>query len=163
MSKKKFTDGLESLFTVSDEETVEHYSNGIYSETTSETVVEPVAEAKPKRSGKNFTADLGSAMQDAFVRSEDTFLTQEDNINLNDVSKKTMRKPLTGLDALLRRTIESTDLDNETKRRVVLIIESGKFEKLKEIAREESLFLKDIIEKSVSFFIDDYDRRKLAR
>jgi hypothetical protein len=162
MSKKKFTDGLESLFTVSDEETVDHYNNGVYS-ATSETVIEPEVEVRPKRSGKNFTTDLGNAMQDAFVRTEDAFLTQEDNLNLNDVSKKSMRKPLTGLDALLRRTIESSDLDNETKRRVVLIIESGKFEKLKEIAKEESLFLKDIIERSVSFFIDDYDRRKIAR
>jgi hypothetical protein len=163
MSKKKFTDGLESLFTVSDDEMVDHYSNGAYSEATTETVIEQVVETRPRRSGKNFTTDLGNAMQDAFVKTEDTFLAQEDNLNLSDMSKKTMRKPLTGLDALLRRTIESSDLDNETKRRVVLIIESGKFEKLKEIAKEESIFLKDIIEKSVSFFIDDYDRRKIAR
>jgi hypothetical protein len=163
MSKKKFTDGLESLFNVSDEEAVDHYGGvNMHTEQTTYAMDETIVEAiKPKRTGKDFSANLGSAMQDAFVTSEDAFLTQEENINLSEISKKASRKPLTGLDALLRRTIDSSELDNETKRRVVLIIESGKFEKLKEIAKEESLFLKDIIERSVSFFLDDYDRRKV--
>ena len=159
MSKKKFTAGLESIFTAIEDEVVEHYNQSPAVET--ETVETVYVTAKPKRGGKDFSADLGSAMQDAFVTTEDTYLSQEEtNINLSDMSKKTMRKPLTGLDALLRRTIESSELDNEMKRRIVLIIESGQFEKLKSIAREESTLLKDIIERSVNYFIDDYERRK---
>ncbi len=157
MSKKKFTSGLESIFTATEDESVDHYDHH-----TEEEVVyieQPREIVKIKRSGKDFSADLGSAMQDAFVTSEDSFLSQEESLNMNEMSKKTFRKPLTGLDALLRRTIESSDLDNETKRRVVLIIESGQFEKLKNIAKEESMFLKDIIERSVNFFITDYERR----
>jgi hypothetical protein len=158
MSKKKFIDGLESVFTVLEEETVEHYD----ANSAEQPVTSPIQEAvKPKRGGKSFTADIGSAMQDNFVTTEDAFLsTTDDTLSLSEVSKKTMRKPLTGLDALLRRTIESSDLDNETKRRVVLILESGKLEKLKYIAKEESIFLKDIIERSVNFFIEDYERHK---
>lgn len=167
MSKKKFTSGLESLFTIAENETVDHYTNPseVFSvdDTNDTSVINDVKEnVKTKRSGKNFSADLGNAMQDAFVTSEDYLNNQEEVINVSTAAKRTIRKPLSGLDALLRRTIENMDLDNETKRRVVLIIESGKIEKLKEIAKEESIFLKDILERSVNFFIDDYERRKQA-
>lgn len=162
MSKKKFSAGLDSLFSISEDENIEHYSESenIHEAITS-TVAQVSAPVKARRGAKNFSSDLGSAMEDSFVTSEDNFLSNaDDQLNLADAAKRNARRPLSGLDALLRRTIESTDLDNETKRRIVLIIESGKVEKLKEIARGESLFFKDIIERSVNFFIDDYERRK---
>jgi hypothetical protein len=159
MSKKKFIDGLESVFKETEDELVEHY-DAKEEMAKEETAVLTVV--KPKRSGKNFTADIGSAMQDSFVTNEESYLTPEEQVSLSEVSKKTMRRPLSGLDALLRRTIENSDLDNETKRRVVLILESGKLEKLKEIAKSESLVLREIIEKSVNFFIEDYERRNLT-
>lgn len=158
MSKKKFIDGLESVFKENEDELVEHY-DAQNEAVTEETIV---AAVKPKRSGKNFTADIGSAMQDSFVTEAENYLTPEEQVTISEVSKKPMRRPLSGLDALLRRTIENSDLDNETKRRVVLILESGKLEKLKEIAKSESLVLREIIEKSVNFFIEDYERRNLS-
>lgn len=158
MSKKKFIDGLESVFNQSEDELVEHY------DVQEEAVIEEtiVATVKPKRSGKNFTTDIGNAMQDSFVKEAENYLNPEEQITISDVSKKPLRRPLSGLDALLRRTIENSDLDNETKRRVVLILESGKLEKLKEIAKTESLVLREIIEKSVNFFIEDYERRNFT-
>lgn len=156
MGKKKFIAGLESVFNNTEDESVEHYDAHEGAEMVE---TEVAAVVKPKRTGKNFTTDIGNAMQDSFVTNEENYLNAEDQISFSQASKKITRKPLSGLDALLRRTIESSDLDIETKRRVVLILESGKFEKLKEIAKSESLILREIIERSVNLFIEDYERR----
>lgn len=154
--RKKFKDGLESLFDIKEEEQIVHYGK----EEQKAVAVEAVKVApRTKRSGKDFTDDLGHAMQDAFVKTEDHFLPMEDNMRISEISKRSHRRPLSGLESLLRQTIDSEELNNETKRRIVLIIESGKVEKLKSIAKDESLFLKDIIERCVNLFLDEYEHK----
>ncbi len=154
--RKKFTSGLESLFIEKEDEQVVHYAP----EEPKSSVVQVAKEtSKSKRSGKDFSSDLGHAMQDAFVKQEEDFMAQDDNVRLSDISKRPFRKPLSGLESLLRKTIDSEELDNETKRRIVVIIESGKVERLKSIAKAESLFLKDIIERCVNLFLDDYEHK----
>jgi hypothetical protein len=154
--RKKFKAGLESLFMEREEEQVVHYAP----ETPKSEVITAVKEApKSKKSGKDFSSDLGHAMQDAFIKQEEDFIAQDENLRISDLSKRPFRKPLSGLESLLRKTIDSEELDNETKRRIVVIIESGKVERLKSIAKGESLFLKDIIERCVNLFLEDYDTK----
>lgn len=147
---------MESLFNEKEEEQVVHYAQ----EEPKSAVVQVAKETpKTKRSGKDFSSDLGHAMQDAFVKYEEDFIAQDDNIRISEISKRPFRKPLSGLESLLRQTIENEELDNETRRRIVLIIESGKVEKLKSIAKEESLFLKDIIERCVNLYLEEYEQK----
>ena len=155
--RKKFKAGLESIFIEKEDEEVVHYA----ADEPKSAVVTTVKEAaKSKKSGKDFSSDLGHAMQDAFVKQEEDYMAQDDNLRISDLSRRAIRKPLSGLEALLRKTIDSEELDNETKRRIVVIIDSGKVEKLKLIAKEESIFLKEIIERCVNLFLEDYERKK---
>ena len=140
-----------------EDEQVVHYAP---EEPKNEVVATVKETTKSKRSGKDFSSDLGHAMQDVFIRQEEDYIAQDDNLRITDLSRRAFRKPLSGLESLLRKTIDSEELDNETKRRIVVIIESGKVEKLKSIAKEESLFLKEIIERCVNLFLEDYEHKK---
>lgn len=156
MSKKKFTDGLESVFDNSENESM--------SMTTVLQETKPQEERNVKanrKGGKNFSSDIDDVILNSFVTNHTEESNNNDNYNeLNYSNKKAQRRPLNGLEALLTRTIDYGDLDNDTKRRVVLILEQHKVNRLQEIAKEEQLFLKDIILKSVSYYIDQYDKRK---
>lgn len=160
MSKKKFTDGLESLFGDSSEEKFE--SGGLLVEEK----VKPVKRTRKSVSRKNFTSDLDSLFEDAL---KETIHEQKQKLGKGLESKsksashqKRERKPLTGIDALIRRTVETSSLEigSGVKKRVTFTFDRKKLEKLKKIARIEKSYLKDIIGELVGEFIDDYETKK---
>jgi hypothetical protein len=157
MSKKKFTNGLESLFFEGHDEEI------------TMTMVEPTVAVREERmsstrtvrkGGKDFSSDIDQVIIDSFVTNNDEKQRSGDaDINYAHI-KKPKRNSLGGLESLLTRTLEISDFDFETKRRIVLILEQAKVDRLKEIAKSEQSFLKDIITKSVSYYIDQYDRKR---
>ena len=74
---------------------------------------------------------------------------------------KRVRRPLSGLDALIRPPVEtsSTNYDAKAKKRVSFVFERKKLEKLKKIARSKKSYLKDILGDIVSGYIDEYEKK----
>lgn len=161
MSKKKFTDGLESLFGNTSEENFG--SAGLLLDE------EPKTKTTARRRGnsrKNFTTDLDSLLEDAL---KETIIEQKQQAgkHLENKSKSIQniqrnRKPLSGLDALIRRTVEGStiEISNDAKKRVTFVFEKQKLEKLKRIARIEKAYLKDILSQIVSEYIHEYEGQK---
>lgn len=178
MSKKKFKKGLESVFTPEpvhkqEGKGTDFLTNPFDPEKSNK---EENAVPKPRRSSskKNFTTDLDSLLQEAL---QETF---EEQVESRKEQRKTAltprakafhkqarkKRPLTGLDHLIRRTIESSDMDiaeekpSSGKKRLVVTFEKEKVDKLKKIARMEKAYLKEILGDLVANFIKEYESKK---
>ena len=122
--------------------------------------------ARKSKSRKNFTTDLNSLFEDAL---KETILekAQQAEKGLETKTKSAphktrARKPLSGLDALIRRTVESgtIEIDPNAKKRVTIVFEKQKIEKLKKIARIEKAYLKDIMNNIVSEYLEKYEKER---
>ncbi|MCB0644189.1 MAG: hypothetical protein KDC44_21245, partial [Phaeodactylibacter sp.] len=71
-------------------------------------------------------------------------------------------KPVSGLDVLIRRTIETTELEvnYQSKKRITFVFDREKLDKLKQIARKEKSYLKDLVDELISEYIDSYESHK---
>lgn len=122
---------------------------------------------KPK-SRKDFTTDLDSlledALKDSFVEPDEKPGSEKGLEHKTKSAQHTARpkKPLTGLDALIRRTVETStiEVNSRSKKRITIVFEKEKIEKLKKIARAEKAYLKDIMDKIVSEFLRQYEVKK---
>ncbi|RMG85864.1 MAG: hypothetical protein D6714_05165 [Bacteroidetes bacterium] len=164
LSKKKFTEGLESIF---GDTSKDPYGGAALITEEQEPEVK-TARKKRTRSRKNFTTDLDSLLEDAL---KDSFMEPEGKPSpekgLEHKTKSAQhstrpQKPLTGLDALIRRTVETSkiEVNDRTKKRITVVFEKEKIEKLKKIARAEKAYLKDIMDKIVSEFLRQYEVKK---
>ncbi|MEM1319973.1 MAG: hypothetical protein AAGG75_06920 [Bacteroidota bacterium] len=172
MSKKKFTDGLESLFGLALEDDLQE-SSPLLVDTRAEKsqkATEPKSKAKgkPKKrkrsSGKTFTSDLDSLFEAAVSDAIDARAKKQPEAAPRKGSplKRLRRKPLSGIDALIRQTISDSRIDYDDsapKKRVTFIYDKHKLARLKAIAKVEKAYLKDIIGKIVSEFIDEYEEK----
>lgn len=162
MSKKKFTAGLESLFSEGDVANEMHQEDSSLlfpSEDSGEKKQKKPREA-PKRSGKNFTDDMQGFLADTFEESFERQMAQrKEKPSPNKIIKKRSRRPVSGLDLLIRSTVEasSVEVDAKKSRRITLVFDVDKIDKLRSIARDKKTYLKDIIDEIVSEFIDEYD------
>lgn len=159
MGKKKFKDGLESLFNNVHEDSLSKKSP-LLVETGQQETAAP-RKAKPA-SGKHFSDDLEIFFQESLKESI------QEELSSSSQSLKTARvnrssRPKDGLDALIRRTVESTEIElhyDESKRRVVLTFDREKLSKLKQIAKMEKTLLKDMISRVVADYIKEYEHKK---
>ncbi len=163
LSKKRFTEGLESLFGEAAEDTLQENSP-LLSRTEKRKKKEE--ESSKRSSAKDFSSDLQAFLENAFEESVEEQLEQRRQkrtpISGSAQVKKRHRKPLSGLDALIRSTVEpdSIHLQPQATRRITLTIDPEKLEKLKAIARRERTYLKDIIDEIVAEFLDEYEAKK---
>ena len=75
--------------------------------------------------------------------------------------KKRSSKPMEGLDALIRSTVEpKVQFDQNATRRLTLQFDERKLEKLKTIARMEKTLLRDIIDGIVEEYIARWEKQK---
>ena len=170
MSKKKFTDGLESLFgtTVSVHEEQGFLGRREDKPRRKRTKLS-VKKKKSERpsSGKSFTLDLDSLFEQVLTetieekvqKAKKKSVVSKDNI---EKTKQKYRKPMNGLDALIRQTVESSLMEVQaapvpTKKRVTFVFDKQKLARLKRIAKIEKAYLKDIIGDLISEFIDSYE------
>ena len=118
-----------------------------------------IKKTRKRASSKNFTSDLESLFLD--TPSNDI----PEQIEQTSVSKRTKgikrrtEKPVVGLDALIRRTIEENKEGLPTvasiRKRITITMEKKKLEQLKEIAKEKKTYLRNIIDELVSEFLKD--------
>lgn len=161
MSKKRFTDGLESLFSSSEDAGLQ--SNTLLSaeskpakSSASSSAASP--EGSKKSQGKRFTDDLQAFLLEAF---EESFERQTQQIPAESEIKKRSNKPMEGLDALIRSTVEpKMQFDQHNMRRLTVQFDERKLEKLKTIARLEKTLLRDIIDGIVEEYISRWEQEK---
>lgn len=161
MAKKKFTDGLESLFLQSQEDTLSGQSPLLLE--TDQTKESRKRRAKSS-SGKHFSDELELFFQESLRESIQDEIAAASRPGHSLKSERTRRssKPKDGLDALIRRTIETSEIElhyDETKKRVAFSFDKDKLDKLKHIARLEKTFLKDIIARVVAEYIQQYEKK----
>ena len=119
-------------------------------------------EAERRSAGKKFADDLESLLQMAF---EDSFDRQKSK-GLSELEEATLKKrshrPMSGLDSLIRTTVDpsQTRYEELPTRRLTIVFDEKKLSKLKEIARMEKTILRDIIDDIVAGFILEYERKK---
>lgn len=172
MSKKRFTDGLESIFGEVHEET---FDRGLLVEEKKARAAaknkSTTSTPKKRSSRKNFTTDLDSLFDGSLSEVVEEKLQEKRVVaprkNLKGKSKslehtKRVHKPLSGLDALIRQTLDSGSLayDPNAKKRISFTCEKVKLDKLKKIARQEKAYLKDILGDIVASFINEYEAKK---
>lgn len=165
MSKKRFTEGLESIFGEAAEDTLQE-SSPLLSRTGRREAPKKGDEGGKRTSSKDFSADLQAFLEHAFEESVEEQLEQRRQkrtpISGSAQVKKRHRKPLSGLDALIRSTVEpgSIRLEPEGSKRITLTFDPVKLEKLKAIARRERTYLRDIIDEIVAEYLEEYESRK---
>jgi hypothetical protein len=175
LSKKKFTDGLESLF--STDHNRESGQGTTFLEGANPTELRPGAGrpnvVKPSHR-KNFTTDLDSLLQEAMQESFEEQLQERETAAATGsgvAATKAQpfhqhvqrRKPLGGLDMLIRRTVEQGAVAEDPltgTRRLTVTFDKEKLNKLKIIARMEKAYLKDILGDIVEEYIRRYENQK---
>jgi len=159
LSKKKFKAGLESLF---DEST-----DGFLQESVAlvdkpeRRKPEKVKRIKARGNSKNFTSDLDTLLEEALSESDDDQYRQEEAAGSIELKAKKRPIAISGLDALIRKTIDVQYIKDENEKRtkrVTISVDKKKLQKLKHIARVEKAYLKDILGSLIGDYIKSYER-----
>lgn len=164
MSKKKFTEGLESIFDSAKEEAATGTTALLRG--AGLTADDKEGSTKKSSSRKSFTTDLDSLLQEALQEVIDEQMPQASSDTKAQVfhQQTHRRKPLSGLDILIRKTVESSTLEFEDSptptKRITVAFEKKKLDKLKRIARLEKAYLKDILGELVAEYIKKYETKK---
>ncbi len=166
MAKKRFTDGLESLMGESSGSKAQVKELLLFPELVSDP---PPPKYEKRASQKGFAAELQSFLTEAFEESFEaqmSLLERDMDSSSHQQqaasSSKPVRRPPTGLDALIRSTIEpeTMNVQEYPTRRIVLTFDEEKIEKLQKIANVKKTVLKDMISEIVSNFIRTYEKKK---
>ena len=149
MSKKRFSEGFDSLFGddfFREEEEVKEQK------TDTATAKRKAAARKKSGSAKKFAAGLESLLSEAFEEEIEDQLAGKKG----KTPSSSERKSLGGLDSLIRSTIDPKKIRKVSKdaRRLTILLDSEKVEKLKEIAKLEKTYLKYIIRDIVTEYLE---------
>jgi hypothetical protein len=174
MSKKRFTSGMEDLLheasqtspvyiagsSKSQQNLTPMEGNTLPVEGISLIGDQPIAPLR-RTHGKKFSDDLQTFLQEAFDDSFEKYL-DPNYVHDDSSNKKRSLKPMAGLDAILRSTVDpkTMRLGPGNTRRLTLVFDENKLNKLKSIARMERSYLKDIIDEIVESFIHEYEVKK---
>ncbi|MEZ5039686.1 MAG: hypothetical protein R2828_07330 [Saprospiraceae bacterium] len=152
MAKKKFTEGLESLFgETAGTQQMRRGTNA--SDAAKET------DGKGRHPGKDFTTDLQSFLTEAFEDAFEEQLSQP----LKERKKKKPIKALSGLDVLIRNTSDpqqQIEIEELAPRRITLTLDDQHLTKLREIARNKKTYLKEMIKEIVAEYVERYPGKK---
>jgi len=180
VSRKKFSNDLNSLFGFTPEVESFQEENPLLNneDTATATLVapkkevakkvsRPVAKKSTRKSSKNFHSDLEELFQEAFQEKMEQLSEENSKPEVKIVEqKKTVKptrvrkiRPRMGLDSLIRNTQnlspEQIQVHNDQKR-VTFLYSKTQLEKLREISKKDSRFMKDIIGEAVNQWIKDY-------
>ena len=156
MSKKKFTDGLESIFHDNNEQPFQEDSPLF------------TYEARSARPAEEITSPDHNGGYRSYDEAEEEEETPEevtpDATNHEDAkSSKTPNRPLTGLDLLIRKTTEESPQSLHPKanqRKVPLIFDKVLLKKLKLIARMQKTHFRELISALLHNYVERYEREK---
>lgn len=158
MSKKRFSQGLDDLF--SDAAAAQH--EGV----DAITVVQAERRAP---SHKNFAMGLDALLQEALEESLEKYdADQPDTMTPSRRSKSASftsgsGQNFSGLDALIRQTIDVQEIHTDEasgKKRLTVAVDRSKLDKLKIIARLENSYLKDLLVNLIDGYIVEYTQQK---
>ena len=159
MSKKKFSEGLDDLF--SDTHTGQGNFYG------SDSVAARAQERKPAH--KNFMSGLDALLQEALEESLEKYEAGQQEAPTPSGKSKSAgttsayRAPVSGLDALIRQTVDIQEITTDEtsgKKRLTVAVDKTKLEKLKTIARLENAFMKDLLVNLIDEYIEEYKQQK---
>lgn len=156
MGKKRFSEGLDGLF------------NDMPTEQDRRAEVRTSA---PQRKGapKNFALGLDALLQEALEESLEKYESNQPDSTTPSARRKIISsdffepEQLTGLDALIRQTIDVQEIASDEatgKRRLTVAVDKTKVEKLKTIARLENAYLKDLLVTLIDGYINEYTHQK---
>ncbi|MEY4135142.1 MAG: hypothetical protein ACOYOO_04105 [Saprospiraceae bacterium] len=166
MSKKKFNEGLESLFVEMEQEASAAKSALLESSDAGgrgpASGKEGGTAAQKRPVGKKFGEDMDSFLKNAFEESFERQMRSDFSQTDEAAIKRRSHRPVGGLDALIRNTVQPQEVhfDENATRRLTLVFDEQKLKKLREIARQEKTYLKDIIDEIVAEFIQSYEKKK---
>ena len=143
LAKKKFTEGLESLFAEVEEPAFDKQGK------------KASDSGKPSSKdgkGGRYGADLESFLSDAFEDAFEEKLGQ----GSKDKRKKKSRKSLSGLDILIRNTVDpqqQIEIEDLTPKRITLTLDDEHLAQLREMARQRKTYLKEMIKEIVADYL----------
>jgi hypothetical protein len=162
MSKKRFSSGLDDLFS---EAAAAQHLGGIEAAVFSA----PAMERKTP-SHKNFASGLDALLQEALEESLERYESnQPDTTTPSSAKSRAQRSSsatpavLSGLDALIRQTIDVQEISHDEasgKKRLTVAVDRSKLDKLKVIARLENAYLKDLLVNLIDGYIEEYAQEK---
>ena len=118
-----------------------------------------IKKSKKRSSSKNFTSDLESLFTDTPSNDVPEQMIRTSISKRTTGIKKRTEKPVVGLDALIRKTIEDNKQGMPSvasiRKRITITMDKNKLEQLKEIAKEKKTYLRNIIDELVSEFLKD--------
>ncbi|MBI5915962.1 MAG: hypothetical protein HY842_11330 [Bacteroidetes bacterium] len=169
MSKKKFTDGLESLFSYDDSKESGQGTTFLEGANADEAKSKPAVNRPSSR--KTFTTDLDSLLHEAMQETFEEQILEREAASAAASGTKAQafhqqthrRRPMSGLDMLIRRTVERGAVEEDQvtgTRRLTVTFDKEKLNKLKTIARMEKAYLKDILGDIVAEYIRRYEKVK---
>ena len=154
MAKKKFSEGLDDLFS---NEATEQQPWGHASDSP----------ARERKSGsKTFMDDLDELFHEALdesLRKLDVEPSAAATTSTKSKSTGAYRAPLSGLDALIRQTVDIQEIaadESSGKKRLTVAIDGEKLQQLKAIARLENAYLKDVVVQLIDEYIREYSDGK---
>lgn len=168
MAKKNLKSGLENLF--AEDELHSEKSKDLVVlgnkkevERTTARKVNGGKKKKARSSSKNFMSDLDSLFEDATATAIEELESKSGAAKHSGqiASKLRRRRPVSGLDSLIRQTIEVREVRSNDKgktKRITVAVERKNVDKLKEIARKEKIYLKDIVSEIVKEYIQSYGK-----
>ncbi len=170
MAKKNFIDGLDSIFGGDSNEGNEDLTIITQEKEPPKTKKKT---RKKSKSSKDFTADLDSLLQEALQESVEQHASKKKTSlpvakTKRNPKRGRIKRTLSGLDALIRQTVESSQIDVQEesgsskpkKKRVTFSFDRDKVDKLKSIARLEKSYIKDIVNSIVTEYIEEYEKSK---
>jgi hypothetical protein len=167
VSKKKFSSGLDSLFDSQDDiqDAVVETTPSVFEEQNANVRIGSSSVVTRRASSKNFTSDLDSLFSEAFtdaVEEKVEKLRRASGIDdpFED-NRRAYKQPLSGLDALIRSTIDTSlaGYEHAAVKRLTIFFENYKIDKLKSIAKSERSFVKDLVNGVLTEYINEYEKR----
>ena len=152
MAKKRFAAGMEDLFNT--ETTEVRVLTSAHSDPEEDSFQEEVGGSERRPASKRFSSQLEALLAEAF----DNLTEEGSSTSDSEESAGQSRRPRSGLDLLIRSTTSDTEEfkpQSHTTRRVTLIFPKEHLEKLKLLAKQENVYLKDIINKLVSKYLTE--------
>jgi hypothetical protein len=159
--KKGFSSGLSDLF--NDGSSAQ---SSLFGAEETRVAASSKAAATPRSLHKNFLADIDMFLQEALEEGIEKYEAhQPDSVTRSARPKSAAvpRKVPSGLDALIRQTIDIQEINTDEaagKKRLTVAVDRSKVEQLRVIARLENAYLKDLLTQVIDAYIEEYKQDK---
>lgn len=162
MSKKRFLDGLESLFAESSTDEQRRAEEALLTLPDRSKPKKKTTIVRRESSGKTFSDELSSFLADAIEQPEDQTVEVEVPLSGKRSRKKDRPSAGAGLDALVRNTLDPEVVTDEEQqvRRLTLTLRRAQLEKLRQVAHRKKVPLRQLVAGLVSDFLDQCDTGK---